>query len=90
MCIHCQNFISIEAAVQEFGGGFTQPPFCQGVGKKHLGRARVNFDHEKSWKDAYENMWEPCLHKDVLINGILHLPEYFNITTLYIMHVQNP
>ena len=41
MHIHCQNFISIEVAVQELGG-LTQPPLGQGVGKKHVGRERVN------------------------------------------------
>ena len=36
------KFISIEVAVQELGwGGVTQPPLGQGVGQKHLGRARV-------------------------------------------------
>ena len=43
-CINRQNFISIEVAVQELGGGFTQPlPLGQGVGEKHLGRARIKF-----------------------------------------------
>ena len=43
ICIHCQNFISIEVAIQELGGGggFTQPPSGQSVGQKHLRRARV-------------------------------------------------
>ena len=39
------NFVSTEVAVQVLGGqGFTQPPpsLGQGVGQKHLGRARVN------------------------------------------------
>ena len=43
ICIHCQNFISIEAAVQvlgEGGEGSLSPPLGQGVGKRHVGRVR--------------------------------------------------
>ena len=41
--IHCQNFISIEVAVQELGGGWvTQTPSLgQSVGQKQLGRATI-------------------------------------------------
>ena len=42
---HCQNFISIETAVQKLGGGggggVLLTLFGQGVGQKHLGRVRV-------------------------------------------------
>ena len=40
--IHCQNFISIEVAVQELGGRVTQPSLGLGV-EKHLRRAKVKF-----------------------------------------------
>ena len=44
MCIHCQNFISTEVAVQELdgSGGFTQPSLGQCVRQKDLGWARVD------------------------------------------------
>ena len=41
--MHCQNFISIEVAVQELSGGrvHSTSPLGQVVDKKHRGRARV-------------------------------------------------
>ena len=45
ICGHCQNFISIELAIQELVGGFAQPPLGQDVGQKHLSRARVKISH---------------------------------------------
>ena len=74
--IQCQNFISIEDAVQELSGGIihTPPPprLGQGVGQKHFGWTRVNILFGTHQSNFLSNRFQANLKDKIQLNLLHH------------------